>query len=132
IAMVVGTHALIQKSVRFQHLALCIVDEQHRFGTRQRRELAHKGDAAPHFLSMTATPIPRTLALTMYGDLDISLLDELPPGRRPIVTVARTEAKRGQIYAFIREQIAAGRQAYVIYPLVEESAALDLKAATEM
>jgi ATP-dependent DNA helicase RecG len=120
IAMVVGTHALIQKSVKFQHLALAIVDEQHRFGTRQRRELAHKGDAAPHFLSMTATPIPRTLALTLYGDLDISLLDELPPGRRKIETKLVTPEKRGEAYEAIRRELAAGRQAFVICPRIDE------------
>ncbi|HVU75394.1 MAG TPA: ATP-dependent DNA helicase RecG, partial [Candidatus Paceibacterota bacterium] len=120
IAMVVGTHALIQKSVKFQHLALAIVDEQHRFGTRQRRALAHKGDAAPHFLSMTATPIPRTLALTLYGDLDISVLDELPPGRRAIETKLVTPDKRGQAYEAIRRELEAGHQAFVICPRIEE------------
>src|SRR5207237_7753436 len=104
---------------------------QHRFGVEQRARLRAKGEH-PDLLVMTATPIPRTRGLRLYGDLDVSLLDELPPGRRPVVTVARTEAKRPEIYAFIREQVAAGRQAYVLYPLVEESAALDLKAATEM
>ena len=120
IAMVVGTHALIQKSVKFQHLAYAIVDEQHRFGTRQRRELAHKGDVAPHFLSMTATPIPRTLALTMYGDLDISLLDELPPGRPEITTVIVQPREREQCYAKMRDELKKGRQAYVICPRIEE------------
>lgn len=120
IAMLVGTHALIQKSVKFQHLAYAIVDEQHRFGTRQRRELAHKGDAAPHFLSMTATPIPRTLALTMYGDLDISLLDELPPGRAKITTKIVKPEKRTQAYEAIRSELKKGRQAYVICPRIEE------------
>ncbi len=120
IAMVVGTHALIQKSVEFQHLALVIVDEQHRFGTRQRRELAHKGDAAPHFLSMTATPIPRTLALTIYGDLDISVLDELPPGRAKITTKIITPAKRTTAYDAVRAELQKGRQAYVICPRIDE------------
>ncbi|OGG51157.1 hypothetical protein A2763_01210 [Candidatus Kaiserbacteria bacterium RIFCSPHIGHO2_01_FULL_54_36] len=120
IAMLVGTHALIQKSVEFQHLAYAIVDEQHRFGTRQRRALAHKGDAAPHFLSMTATPIPRTLALTIYGDLDISLLDELPPGRAHITTKIIKPGEREQAYDRIREQLRAGRQAFVICPRIEE------------
>jgi len=131
LACVVGTHALVQEGVEFRRLGLTVVDEQHRFGVEQRARLRAKGEH-PDLLVMTATPIPRTLALTLYGDLDVSLLDELPPGRRPVVTVARTDAKRPEIYAFIREQIAAGRQAYVLYPLVEESAALDLKAATEM
>jgi ATP-dependent DNA helicase RecG len=120
IAMVVGTHALIQKSVAFQHLALAIVDEQHRFGTRQRRALAHKGDAAPHFLSMTATPIPRTLALTIYGDLDISVLDELPPGRARITTIIVKPDERDDAYEGIRSQLQKGRQAYVICPRIEE------------
>ena len=131
LACVVGTHALVQEGVEFRRLGLTVVDEQHRFGVEQRARLRAKGEH-PDLLVMTATPIPRTLALTLYGDLDVSLLDELPPGRRPVVTVARTEAKRPRIYAFLREQIAAGRQVYVVYPLVEESAALDLKAATEM
>ena len=120
--MLVVTHALIQKSVQFQHLALCIVDEQHRFGTRQRRALAHKGDAAPHFLSMTATPIPRTLALTLYGDLDISVLDELPPGRKTVAThIVKNDAEGRKIaYDKIRDELAAGRQAFVICPRIEE------------
>lgn len=120
IAMLVGTHALIQKSVTFQHLAFVIVDEQHRFGTKQRRALAHKGDAAPHFLSMTATPIPRTLALTMYGDLDISILDELPPGRAKITTKIVSSGKRNDAYEAVREELKKGRQAYVICPRIEE------------
>jgi ATP-dependent DNA helicase RecG len=98
IAMLVGTHALIQKSVQFQHLAYVIIDEQHRFGTKQRRALAQKGEAAPHFLSMTATPIPRTLALTIYGDLDISVLDELPPGRAKVTTTIVKSKERAQAY----------------------------------
>ena len=120
IAMLVGTHALIQKSVKFQHLALAIVDEQHRFGTKQRRALAKKGDAAPHFLSMTATPIPRTLALTLYGNLDISILDELPPGRAKITTHIVTPSQRGRAYDAVREELKKGRQAYVICPRIEE------------
>lgn len=137
IAMLVGTHALIQKSVKFQHLAYAIVDEQHRFGTRQRRALAQKatspkgdrpnssptsfrGDAAPHFLSMTATPIPRTLALTLYGDLDISILDELPPGRAKITTEIVKKEERERAYEKIREHLLRGEQAYVICPRIEE------------
>lgn len=120
IAMVVGTHALIQKSVQFQHLALCIVDEQHRFGTRQRRALAHKGDATPHFLSMTATPIPRTLALTIYGDLDISVLDELPPGRAKVTTVIVKPKEREKAYEKMRGELEKGRQAFVICPRINE------------
>ncbi len=120
IAMLVGTHALIQKKVEFQHLAYAIVDEQHRFGTRQRRALAHKGDAAPHFLSMTATPIPRTLALTLYGDLDISVLDELPPGRAKITTEILQPKERSRAYEKMREELEKGRQAYVICPRINE------------
>lgn len=120
IAMLVGTHALIQKKVGFQHLAYAVVDEQHRFGTRQRRELAHKGDAAPHFLSMTATPIPRTLALTLYGDLDISVLDELPPGRAKITTEILMPKERSRAYEKMREELQKGRQAYVICPRINE------------
>ena len=120
IAMVVGTHALIQKSVKFQHLAYVIVDEQHRFGTLQRRALAHKGDAAPHFLSMTATPIPRTLALTIYGDLDLSILDELPPGRAKVTTSIVQREERGNAYEAVRTELQKGRQAYVICPRIEE------------
>jgi ATP-dependent DNA helicase RecG len=131
VACVVGTHALVQEGVEFRRLGLVVVDEQHRFGVQQRAKLRAKGEH-PHMLVMTATPIPRTLALTLYGDLDVSVLDEMPPGRRPVTTVARTDGKRREIYAFIRDQVRAGRQAYVVYPLVEESEAVDLKAATEM
>ena len=131
IACAIGTHALVQERVEFKKLGLAVVDEQHRFGVQQRARLRGKGER-PDLLVMTATPIPRTLALTLYGDLDVSVLDELPPGRQPVVTVARTGAKRAEIYAFLREQMKAGRQVYVVYPLVEESEALDLKAATDM
>jgi len=120
IAMLVGTHALIQKAVKFKHLACAIVDEQHRFGTRQRQELSHKGDAMPHFLSMTATPIPRTLALTIYGDLDLSVLDELPPGRAKITTKIVMPEHRDSAYEAIRAELKKGRQAYVICPRIEE------------
>ncbi|MBI2493897.1 MAG: DEAD/DEAH box helicase [Candidatus Rokubacteria bacterium] len=127
----VGTHALVQEDVGFRRLGLAVVDEQHRFGVEQRARLKAKGEHLD-LLVMTATPIPRTLALTLYGDLDVSVIDALPPGRRPVTTAARTEAKRRAIYTFLGEQAAAGRQAYVVYPLVEESEALDLKAATDM
>jgi ATP-dependent DNA helicase RecG len=132
--IVVGTHALIQETVQFADLGLVVVDEQHRFGVEQRAALAEKatGGTPPHELVMTATPIPRTLALTTYGDLDVSVMRELPPGRHPIKTIAKPESRREEIYGFIREQLEAGRQAYVIYPLVEESAKVDLRAATEM
>jgi ATP-dependent DNA helicase RecG len=131
IGCVVGTHALVQEGVQFRRLGLAVVDEQHRFGVAQRATLRGKGES-PDVLVMTATPIPRTLALTLYGDLDISVLDELPPGRRPVITRARPEAGRRKIYAFLREQVGAGRQVYVVCPLVEESEASDLRAATEM
>lgn len=120
IPVVIGTHALIEKSVQFKHLALVIIDEQHRFGTNQRRKLAKKELRLPHLLSMTATPIPRTLALTIYGDLDLTLLDEMPPGRKPIITeIVRPEARSGA-YAKMHEELHAGRQAYVICPRIDE------------
>jgi ATP-dependent DNA helicase RecG len=131
IACVVGTHALVQEAVRFRRLGVAVVDEQHRFGVHQRATLKRKGES-PDVLVMTATPIPRTLALTLYGDLEVSVIDQLPPGRKPVVTKARTGSARGQIYRFLREQVGAGRQVYVVYPLVEESEAIDLRAATEM
>ena len=131
VACVVGTHALVEEQVEFRRLGLAVVDEQHRFGVEQRARLKGKAEQ-PDMLVMTATPIPRTLALTLYGDLDVSVLDELPPGRRPVTTAARTEGKRAQIYRFLREQVREGRQIYVVYPLVEESEAVDLKAATDM
>jgi ATP-dependent DNA helicase RecG len=131
IGCVVGTHALVQEGVRFKKLGLVVVDEQHRFGVAQRATLRGKGES-PDVLVMTATPIPRTLALTLYGDLDVSVIDELPPGRKPVVTVARPEGKRRAIYDFLREQVVAGRQVYVVCPLVEESEVTDLRAATEM
>ncbi|MCE9643932.1 ATP-dependent DNA helicase RecG [Candidatus Parcubacteria bacterium] len=120
IAVLVGTHALIQKTVRFKNLAYIIIDEQHRFGTAQRQKLARKEDVLPHLLSMTATPIPRTLALTIYGDLDLSLLDELPKGRKPIVTEIVPPNKREGIYEKVRAELKAGRQAYVICPRIDE------------
>jgi ATP-dependent DNA helicase RecG len=134
--LVVGTHALIESGVRFARLALAVVDEQHRFGVRQRAELDAKGPrldgaaAAPHTLHMTATPIPRTLSLTAYGDLDASVLRELPAGRRPVATWVVGEEKRPGAYEFIREQLRAGRQAYVVCPLVSESEKLQARAAT--
>ncbi len=120
IPVVIGTHALIQKSVQFKHLALVIIDEQHRFGTNQRKKLARKEVRLPHLLSMTATPIPRTLALTVYGDLDLTLLDEMPPGRKPIITELVKPNERAKAYALMHEQLAAGRQAYVICPRIDE------------
>src|SRR5216117_2912585 len=129
--LVVGTHALIQESVRFHRLGLTVVDEQHRFGVEQRAALAEKGDA-PDVLLLTATPIPRSLALTLYGDLDVTQLRERPPGRGTVKSALRTEAARQKIYEFIRAECVAGRQAYVIYPVIEESERADLKAATVM
>jgi ATP-dependent DNA helicase RecG len=129
--VVVGTHALIQEDVSFPNLGLAIVDEQHRFGVRQRLELMKKGNQ-PDVLVMTATPIPRTLALTIYGDLDVSTIDELPPGRKPIVTKHVQEAAVENIYSFIAQEIRAGRQAYVVYPVVEESETQAVKAAEKM
>jgi ATP-dependent DNA helicase RecG len=126
--LVVGTHALIEEGVKFEKLGLVIVDEQHRFGVLQRKRLIEKG-AAPHVLVMTATPIPRTLALTLYGDLDISVIDELPPGRTPIQTRWAADTQLAGVWEFLRREIARGRQAYVIYPVIEESKQ-ELKAAT--
>jgi len=131
IPLVVGTHALVQGDVQFHRLGLAVIDEQHRFGVLQRATLRAKG-LHPDVLVMTATPIPRTLALTVYGDLDVSAIRELPAGRMAIKTLAKPESRRDEVYEFVRSQLEAGRQAYVIYPLVEESAKVDLKAATEM
>ena len=128
---VVGTHALVQEVVKFRRLGLAVVDEQHRFGVNQRATLMRKGQS-PDVLVMTATPIPRTLALTLYGDLEVSVIDQLPPGRKPVITKARPESARAKIYRFLREQVREGRQVYVVYPLVEESEVVDLRAATEM
>jgi ATP-dependent DNA helicase RecG len=127
--LVVGTHALFESGVEFKRLGLVVVDEQHRFGVRQRAALAAKGDR-PDLLVMTATPIPRSLALTIYGDLDLSVIDELPPGRTPVTTLVRAESDRERVYSGIRKEVAAGRQVYVVVPLVEETATSDLKAAT--
>lgn len=136
IAVVVGTHALIQKSVKWRHLALAVIDEQHRFGTAQRAKLIQKDGFAPHLLSMTATPIPRTLALTLYGDLDLTLLDEMPLGRKPVLTEIVHPAKRNIVEERLRSEIAGGRQAYVICPRIDEpdpskEMALEAKSVTE-
>ena len=129
--LVVGTHALVQDKVRFNKLGLVVIDEQHRFGVVQRAALREKG-LRPDVLLMTATPIPRTLALTDYSELDVSKIADLPPGRKPVKTWVKPESRRDEIYQAIREQLDAGRQAYIIYPLVEESEKIDLKSATEM
>jgi len=133
--VVVGTHALLESDVVFKRLGLAIVDEQHRFGVEQRQALLEKSaekGTPPDVVVMTATPIPRTLALTIYGDLDVSVIDELPPGRKPIVTSHVTEDKVEQVYSFLKKQIALGRQAYVVYPVIEESETLAMKAAQKM
>ncbi len=126
--VVVGTHAVIQEGVAFKNLGMAVVDEQHRFGVMQRAELFSKGEH-PHMLLMTATPIPRSLAMTVYGDLDVSIMDERPAGRKAIITRLFSEKRRAEMYQFLREQLREGRQAYVVYPLVEESEKLDLKDA---
>ena len=123
--ILIGTHALIEDEVQFQNLGIAIIDEQHRFGVAQRAKLWKKNNIPPHVLVMTATPIPRTLAMTAYGDLDYSVMDELPPGRIPITTVHRSENKRSQVMDFLRVEIAKGRQVYIIFPLIEESAKMD-------
>ncbi len=126
--ILVGTHALLEDVVQFKNLGLCVIDEQHRFGVAQRAKLwAKNRSVAPHILVMTATPIPRTLAMTLYGDLDVSVIDELPAGRKPIQTIHKTEAGRLRMIGFLREQLELGRQAYVVYPLIEESETLDLQ-----
>ncbi len=125
--ILIGTHALLEDKVKFKNLGLAIVDEQHRFGVAQRSKLWHKNEKPPHILVMTATPIPRTLAMSLYGDLDISVIDELPPGRKPIKTVHRYDSNRLKVFAFIKDEIKKGRQIYVVYPLIQESEALDYK-----
>ncbi|MGC8866242.1 MAG: ATP-dependent DNA helicase RecG [Bacteroidales bacterium] len=125
--IIIGTHALIEDAVQFANLGLVVIDEQHRFGVEQRARLWQKNDIPPHVLVMTATPIPRTLAMTLYGDLDYSVIDEMPPGRKPVVTKVLTDRDRLVIFHFMREQIKQGRQVYVVYPLIDESEKLDLK-----
>ncbi len=133
IGLVVGTHALVQETVQFAHLGLVIVDEQHRFGVVQRADLRKKAaQAMPDVLVMTATPIPRTLALTTYGELDVTVMRDRPPGRAPIATTVRPESRRDDVWTFVRGELSAGRQGYVIYPLVEESEKIDVRDATAM
>ena len=129
--ILIGTHALIEDTVQFRNLGLAVIDEQHRFGVAQRAKLWRKNTTPPHVLVMTATPIPRTLAMTVYGDLDVSVIDELPPGRKPVTTLMRYEKDREQMYRFIGQQLKLGRQAYIVYPLIEESEKLDLRALEE-
>ena len=129
--VLIGTHALIEEGVQFKDLALSVVDEQHRFGVGQRLAVRQKTERTPHFLSMTATPIPRTLGLTLFGDLDISILDEMPPGRRPVKTGLVPPEKRADAYHFIRKQVEAGRQVFVICPLIQESDKLGVRSATQ-
>jgi ATP-dependent DNA helicase RecG len=131
IDLVVGTHAIVQDDVKFKAIGLAVVDEQHRFGVMQRATLRAKG-LRPDMLVMTATPIPRTLALTTYGDLDVSSIRELPPGRQPVRTIAKPDSRRDEIYAYVRTELEADRQVYVVYPIIEESEKIDVRAATEM
>lgn len=125
--ILIGTHAILEDKVQFKNLGLAIIDEQHRFGVAQRSKLWHKNSSPPHVLVMTATPIPRTLAMSVYGDLDISVIDELPPGRKPIKTVHRFDSNRLKVFGFIRDEIKKGRQIYIVYPLINESQKLDFK-----
>jgi ATP-dependent DNA helicase RecG len=125
--ILIGTHALLEDKVKFQNLGLAVIDEQHRFGVEQRSKLWKKNEIPPHVLVMTATPIPRTLAMSLYGDLDISVIDELPPGRKPIQTVHRFDSNRLKVWKFIRDEIAIGRQIYIVYPLIQESEKMDFK-----
>ena len=129
--IVIGTHALLEDKVKFHNLGLSIIDEQHRFGVEQRSKLWHKNALPPHVLIMSATPIPRTLAMSLYGDLDVSVIDELPPGRKPIQTFHQYDTHRAKVYHFLHDQIAKGRQVYVVYPLIEESEALSFKNLSE-
>ena len=130
IGIIVGTHALIEDNVQFRNLGLAIIDEQHRFGVEQRSKLWRKAScgAPPHVLVMPATPIPRTLAMTLYGDLDVSIIDELPPGRKPVKTIHATEGKRPELYQFMRNEIAKGRQVFIVYPLINETEKLDYQS----
>lgn len=131
IHILIGTHALIEDTVQFSNLGLVVIDEQHRFGVAQRARLWSKNSNPPHILVMTATPIPRTLAMTVYGDLDVSVIDELPPGRKPIQTIHQYDKRRGALYQSIRKQLAEGRQVYFVYPLIEESEKIDLRNLEE-
>ena len=129
--ILVGTHALIEDNVRFLNLGLAVIDEQHRFGVAQRAKLWNKNSVPPHVLVMTATPIPRTLAMTVYGDLQVSVIDELPPGRKPVTTLLRYEENRSAVYRSLAREIRAGRQAYIVYPLITENDKTQLKSLEE-
>lgn len=129
--ILIGTHALIEDTVKFKNLGLAIIDEQHRFGVAQRAKLQKKNINPPHVIVMSATPIPRTLSMTLYGDLDVSVIDELPPGRKPIKTIHAYEKQRGRVYKFIRDEILKGRQIYIVFPLIKESETLDYKNLEE-
>ena len=131
VKILVGTHALLEDTVVFSNLGLVVIDEQHRFGVEQRSRLWRKNSRPPHILVMTATPIPRTLAMTVYGDLDVSVIDELPPGRKPVTTIHRYDNRRAELYESIRRQIEQGRQVYIVYPLIQESEKIDLKNLEE-
>ena len=127
IDVLIGTHALFEDTVRFKNLGYVVIDEQHKFGVKQRSKMWKKNNPPPHVLIMTATPIPRTLTMSIYGDLDISIIDEMPPGRKDIVTVHRKDSNRLKVFAFLKDQIKSGRQVYIVYPLIEESKKMDLK-----
>lgn len=131
VQILVGTHALIEDTVQFRQLGIAVIDEQHRFGVAQRAKLWNKGAIAPHILVMTATPIPRTLAMTLYGDLDVSVIDELPPGRKPITTILRYEDRKDEAFRLIGRELQAGHQAYIVYPLIQENEKLELKSLEE-
>ena len=129
--ILVGTHALLEDVVHFKNIGLVVIDEQHRFGVAQRAKLWQKNTVPPHVLVMTATPIPRTLAMTLYGDLDVSVIDQLPPGRKPVTTYHVYESKRARVYEFIHKELRKGRQAYIVYPLISESEKMDYRNLEE-
>ena len=129
--ILIGTHAVIEDNVQFSNLGLVVIDEQHRFGVAQRARMWRKNAIPPHILVMTATPIPRTLAMTVYGDLDVSVIDQLPPGRKPVTTLLRYENRRLEVYQHISRQLRQGRQAYIVYPLIKENEKIDLKSLEE-
>ncbi|MDE5596054.1 MAG: ATP-dependent DNA helicase RecG, partial [Muribaculaceae bacterium] len=131
LSILIGTHAVIEDTVQFKQLGFVVIDEQHRFGVAQRAKLWAKNEISPHVLVMTATPIPRTLAMTVYGDLDVSVIDELPPGRKPVETLLRYDEQRAQVYRAVYGQLRLGRQVYIVYPLIEENEKLDLRSLEE-